>query len=247
MSNHRPITRLKEADDHVIVLPFWEKKINLSNFDKSERPFDTEWADKLPRLREIEQRNCGHLVSKRYKAETVCVYLLKNNPFYIHRRSTKDAHYEWLVKVNEYNLWSYEKKVWIQRDNEAFVARTKALRAEQIEEERQKALATAEKEEQQMLVAEAAYQGARADMSEAGREKLEKEKAVIAQYKADLQNYKDACMYHANHWLHGHTSESLRNSEEWALGEQEEAELREKVLILDKTTRRVARILPKNE
>ena len=49
------------------------------------------------------------------------------------------------------------------------------------------------------------------------KEKWEKE-------KADLKNYKDTCMYHAHVWLYGHTPESLRNSQEWQLAEQEETE-----------------------
>ena len=213
--NDRRIERLKEAGDGVIITPLWKKQKDVSLYYASTQEFDLEWVQTWPRLRQIENKYLEEkLVTKLHKGETVCVYFSGINPTYVHRRSTINPSYEWLIRVNEFNLWSYEKKAWMLREHQTRIEQIQLMKTEIFQ---QNALIS-EEAKVKAKVLEAEYQAAKARIVDAGREKLEKQ-------KQDWKKFKDDCMHNANVWLYGHTPESLRNNTEWLLAEQEEAEL----------------------
>jgi hypothetical protein len=219
MRNKHSTIDLEEDNDPVIVIPLWETRVDLSKFEQSERVFDMEWAQGLPRLIAIEYKHFPTLVSRKFKAKTVCVHFFEGKPYYVRRRSTKDHQYTWLAKVNEYSLLSYQKKQAAWREKEEILAQKRLVALEETE---QGIVCKKKISRHYLLVLNEAYAADRARIVETVREKW-------AQEKAKVKDYTDTCMYHANAWLYGHAPESLRNSEEWQLAEKEETELMKQV------------------
>ena len=185
------------------------------------------WVKNLPRLWFLEREYFDEAVAQRSKKpETICVYFSNHAPVYIHRRSTVNPRYEWLIWVNELDVyWNYEKKTWIEREQrkqekamtelekqEAFELKEAIKAAQKIAKEASK---KAEKEKSDALEKE--YQDAKAHIIELGKAKWE-------QQKQEWKIYKDECWYHANVWLYGQTQEAMRNNIEWQLAETEEKE-----------------------
>ena len=216
----------KAKSDYIKFVPLWKEKIDLSIYEANKSDFIMLWVKNLPGLWLLERDYFDEAVAQRSKKpETICVYFLNNAPVYIHRRSTLNTRYEWLMWVNELDgYWNYEKKTWIEREHrkqekamtelekqEAFELKAAIKAAQQIEKEASKKAA---KEKSEALEKE--YQAAKAHLIEMGKAKYE-------QQKQEWKIYKDECWYHANVWLYGHTQEAMHNNIEWQLAEQEEA------------------------
>lgn len=78
------------------------------------------WVKNLPRLWFLEREYFDEAVAHRSKKpETICVYFSNHAPVYIHRHSTVNPRYEWLIWVNELDVYqNYEKKTWIEREQQ---------------------------------------------------------------------------------------------------------------------------------
>lgn len=218
----------KAKSDYIKFVPLWKEKIDLSIYEVNTSDFIMLWVKNLPRLWFLEREYFDEAVAHRSKKpETICVYFSNHAPVYIHRRSTVNPRYEWLIWVNELDVyWNYEKKTWIEREQrkqekamtelekqEAFELKEAIKAAQKIAKEASK---KAEKEKSEALEKE--YQAAKAHIIELGKAKWE-------QQKQEWKIYKDECWYHANVWLYGHTQEAMNNNIEWQLAEQEETEL----------------------
>lgn len=217
MKTFHSTIRLIHYHKSIVVIPLWEKKKDLSSFDISTRPFDMEWVRTLPRLFEIEDRNFDKLVSKKHKAQTVCVYFLNGLPCYLHRRSTIDARYDWLIKVTESNLENYKAKTALAQAIKEQKANRKLKELTVAEQERAAALKIERKKEEQKEL-DRRIKADKARIVQQIKDKFEKE-------KYDLKKHHHFCMHQAYIWLNGHTTKSLHNSEAWRLAEEEDSAL----------------------
>ena len=69
MNQDDTIKPLKDKEAGITALPFWNKETDLSQYEKSERPFDIEWSRTMHRLYQIENECLPLLVNKQYKAK----------------------------------------------------------------------------------------------------------------------------------------------------------------------------------
>lgn len=216
--------RLRAGNGFLNFVPLWKEVIDLSLFEVNQSDFVMLWAKNLPRLWKLERDYFDEAVGRKQKKPvTVGVYFLEDDPVYIHRRSTFDTRYEWLVCVDKLNTyWKYEKKAWLEREHLkqrkvlTEFEKQEALALKEADKATREAIKQAAREKSEALEKE--YQADKARIIEASKAKYE-------QLKQEYKAFKDECWYHANVWLYGHTPESKRNIEEWQLAEQEELEL----------------------
>lgn len=209
--------RLIHYHKNIFVVPLWEKKKDVSQFDMSTRPFDMEWVRTLPRLFEIEDRNFDKLVSKKHKAQTVCVYFLNGHPCYLHRRSTIDARYDWLIKVTESNLENYNAKIALAEAIKAQKANLKLKELTAAEQEQAAALKI-ERKKEQLKELDRRFKADKARIVQQIKDKFEKE-------RYNSKKHHHFCMHQAYIWLNGETPASLRNIKAWRLAEEEASTL----------------------
>jgi hypothetical protein len=217
MNQGDPIKALKDEEAGIIALPFWDKETDLTQYEKSESLFDIEWSQTMHRIYRLENECLPLLVYKQYKAKTLCVYFREGKPYYVHRRSTKYSEHEWLVKVDEYNLEIYEKKLLTHHGKQYRLAKEQQKAAAEEAAEAAEAQKKAELKKLRNEALDKAYKLEKERLLKNAHDNWERE-------KAEVKKYIDTCMYQANAWLHGHTPDALRNQEAWRLAEQEEEE-----------------------
>jgi hypothetical protein len=203
------ISRLESKSDYFQFLTNYEEILEGESYRVSTDSFDFKWVEKMPRLNVLERKHFGGtIVDRKNKAVTVAVYFNQDDdPIFVSRRSTLKKNFYWLVSVNEFNLWEYERITWAYRDNEHRLREVARIIKQQAE---QTAKDNAAQDLKLQALKESYKQDVEARLTKA-KTKLILDKTRIEVEISNWKSFKDECNHYANIWLYGQTQQGMNN------------------------------------